>query len=255
MKPRLPNVRKLFIPDPGYTLFDVDLQGADAQVVAWEADDEDLKAAFRAGLDVHDKNATDMLGHAYTSLPGDTKHGPKARKRKEYKVGIHLTNYGGRQRTLARSLGWTVHEAEQFQKRWFSIHPGINRNWHRRVEAGLVADQCVRNAFGYRRKFFDRLDVVFPQALAWTPQSTVAIVTFKAAVKIQQTPALSWIEFLLQVHDSLVFQTPQEHEERVDEIRAALNVTVPYPDPLIIPWSIARSRKSWGEVEAVKLAA
>ena len=39
----LPNIRKIFIPDPVYILIDSDLAGADAQVVAWEADDEDLK--------------------------------------------------------------------------------------------------------------------------------------------------------------------------------------------------------------------
>ena len=50
---RLPNVRKLFITDPGYVMYEADLKGADAQVVAWEAEDDDLKAAFRAGVDIH----------------------------------------------------------------------------------------------------------------------------------------------------------------------------------------------------------
>lgn len=66
----LPNVRKLFIPDPGYTIYEADLRGADAMVVAWEADDEDLKDAFRRGLDVHAKNAEDMLGSLFTHAVG-----------------------------------------------------------------------------------------------------------------------------------------------------------------------------------------
>ena len=57
----LPNVRELFLPDPDHVMFECDLKGADAQVVAWEADDEDLKAAFRAGIDVHSKNAKDIF--------------------------------------------------------------------------------------------------------------------------------------------------------------------------------------------------
>ena len=52
----LPNVRKIFIPDPGYLIGEVDLSGAEAQVVAWAAGDEDLKKAFRAGINVHIKN-------------------------------------------------------------------------------------------------------------------------------------------------------------------------------------------------------
>lgn len=65
----LPNVRKLIIPDPGYAIYEADLAGADAQVVAWEAEDDDLKSAFRAGLDVHSKNAEDMWGTEFTRLP------------------------------------------------------------------------------------------------------------------------------------------------------------------------------------------
>jgi hypothetical protein len=43
----LPNVRKLFIPDPGKMIFDADLSGADLYVVVWEADDAGLKKALR----------------------------------------------------------------------------------------------------------------------------------------------------------------------------------------------------------------
>ena len=60
MTVELPNIRKLFVPDPGYVIFDADLAGADAQVVAAEAGDSDLLAAFKGGLDVHTKNATDL---------------------------------------------------------------------------------------------------------------------------------------------------------------------------------------------------
>lgn len=69
---KLPNIRKIFIPDPGYVVFDCDLAGADAQVVAWEADDEDLKRAFRAKLDVHAHNATAMWGDEFKRLPPDS---------------------------------------------------------------------------------------------------------------------------------------------------------------------------------------
>lgn len=53
----LPNIRKLFIPDYGYVLIDADLEKADAQVVAWEADDKTLMQMFREGVDIHLENA------------------------------------------------------------------------------------------------------------------------------------------------------------------------------------------------------
>lgn len=249
----LPNVRKLIIPDPGYTIFEADLAGADAQVVAWEADDHDLKAAFRAGLDVHDKNAEDMWGSAYTSLERGTY--ARESKRKQNKIAVHLTNYGGSARTLAISQGWTIHEAERFQQRWFSLHPGIARNFHGRVQRSLEQFRTVSNQFGFRRVFFDRIDACFTEGLAWIPQSTVAIVTYLGALDglEKQIPEA---EVLLQVHDSIVFQIPTKTLQQglgLVDIRRALQVVVPYDDPLIIPWGLSMSDKSWGDcVEVAK---
>lgn len=240
----LPNVRKLLIPDPGYAIFEADLAGADAQVVAWESEDEDLKNAFRAGLDVHTKNATDMWGSAFTSLP--EKSYARRAKRQSTKIAVHLTNYGGSDRTLAIALGWLVAEASRFQKRWFALHPGIKQNFHLRVENSLSRTKTVYNKYGFRCVFFDRPEAVFPEALAWIPQSTVAHTTYLGAFNLEaQFPH---VEMLLQVHDSLVFQFPLHNEPPPEEILEALQVGTPYDDPLTIPWTLARSEVSWGDV-------
>lgn len=248
MTVELPNVRKLFIPDPGYIVYDADLAGADAQVVAAEAKDVPLLAAFRAGLDIHDKNATDLFGSAYTTLPGDKDNGPKSRKRKEVKQGVHATNYGAHAKTLAGILGWSIREAETFQKNWFDLHPGI-LDWHKRVEADLRSTRVAANKFGYRIIYFDRIDSLLPQALAWIPQSTVAITAFKGALQLER--CCPYVEILLQVHDSLVFQVPIEYNDRVADFRKALATPIPYDPPLIISWGLKRSTKSWGDCEKV----
>jgi DNA polymerase-1 len=247
----MPNIRKMFVPDEDYTIFDVDLTGADAQVVAYEAEDLDLIEAFRKGLDVHSKNAEDMWGTAFTSLAGDKDHGPRKKKRGECKIGVHLTNYGGSARAAAKVLGWTVREAESFQRRWFSLHPGIKANFHGRIESSLQQSRMVTNRFGYRRVYFDRIDSCFCEALAWVPQSTVAEVSFRGALALER--ACPYVEMLLQVHDSLVFQVPTEYENHIEEISSALICEVPYtyPHPLVIQWRIARSKVSWGDCETV----
>lgn len=271
----LPNIRKIFVPDPGYSIFEADLAGADAQVVAWEAEDEDLKAAFRRGVDIHDKNAEDLFGSAYSKLSGNAKEGPKSRKRKETKQAVHATNYGSAARTLAVILGWTVKEAELFQRRWFSLHPGIKTNFHGRIQTSLRTNRTVRNRFGYHRIFFDRIDGCFPEALAWVPQSTVALVSFKGALRLERAPFFRlpkyqgwtdeqlagldpWVQFsaveiLLQVHDSIVFQLPSQFATCYKEILTGLEVSVPYDDPLTIPWGLTTSTTSWGECRAVKM--
>lgn len=241
----LPNVRKLFIPDPGYIMFEADLKGADAQVVAWEAEDEELKAAFRAGIDIHSKNAEDMWGRAFTSLSGVARDA----KRQETKKGVHAINYGASPRTVAISLGWTTHEAETFQRRWFSLHPGIPNNFHGRIRDALSRNRTIYNAFGFRRVFFDRIDNCFTEALAWIPQSTVALNSFIGFFALEKK--FPWVEPLLQVHDSVVFQFPIARCPKAKEIQAALAVPTPYPDPLIIPWDLKSSTKSWGDMEKI----
>lgn len=252
----LPNVRKLFITDPGYVMFEADLKGADAQVVAWEADDEDLKTAFRAGVDIHSYNAEMMWGAAFTKL----EEGSYARrqKRQECKHTVHGIDYGCSPRTTAIQRGWTVKEAERFHTRWLTIHPGIRR-WHERIRRDLERNRTILNAFGFRRVFFDRLDGCFTEALAWIPQSTVAINTFWGAFQLEakywpdQVDA-AWAStldgLLLQTHDSLNFQFQTSKVPAAEEIRQTLLTRTPYPDPLFIPWDLKRSEKSWGDMQA-----
>lgn len=47
----LPNVRKLFLPDPGMEFFDIDLSSADLRIVVWEADEREMKRMLAEGYD------------------------------------------------------------------------------------------------------------------------------------------------------------------------------------------------------------
>lgn len=245
---KLPNVRKLFIPDPGHIIFDIDLAGADAQVVAWEANDEELKDGFRNGLDVHSNNGRAIWGAAFEAKK--KRPGARFEMRDELKRATHGTNYGASARTLAITLGWKVAEAENFQRQWFRLHPGIH-GWHRKCERNLQTSRRVSNAFGDSRTYFDRIDALLPQALAWIPQSTVGLVAAEAEVRLGQLP---WLDMLLEVHDSLIFQIPYHRfsPSNMEKIRELVQVEVPYPDPLVIPWGMALSDKSWGDCKKVK---
>ena len=98
-----------------------------------------------------------------------------------------------------------------------------------------------RTASGYRRFYFDRIDSVLPEALAWQPQATVAIVINKIWQILFDEQ--SRIQVLLQVHDSLAGQFPTiVYDESIEAIRgAARRVIVPYPIPLCIPLGIKTS--------------
>lgn len=233
----LPNIKKMFIPDLGYTIIDADLEKADAQVVGWEANDEELKQIFREGFNLHEENAKMIFG---SSSPQNY---AKA------KAGVHATNYGCKPRRLAEVLGVTVHEAELFQQRWFGAHPRI-LSWHARIKRELSQFRKVVNAFGFERFYFDRIDSIFPEALAWVPQSTVALVTNKGLLNIEKN--LPEANLLLQVHDSLVLQVPTNLTPNIyQDILTNMQISIPYSDPLTIPVSISASTQSWGHCEEV----
>lgn len=258
---KIPNVRKFLITDPGYVQFEADLKGADAQVVAWEMDDEDLKAAFRAGVDIHEHNAEAMWGHEFTKLP----IGSHARnhKRQECKHTVHGIHYGCTPRTTAIQRGWTVHEADRFHQRWLRLHPGVEV-YHNRVRANLAKDRTIYNRFGFRRVFFKRIDDSFTEAVAWIPQSTVAINTYYGALQLEKKywphhqergyfpDGISFEGLILQTHDSINFQFPENKTPSASDIRAALAVPIPYEDTLTIPWDLKWSGKSWGDMEKIK---
>jgi DNA polymerase-1 len=243
LKVEFPNVRKLFLPDRGKTLVDCDLSGADAQVVAWEAEDDELKRAFKEGLNVHNHNGVAMWGDSY--IPDRVVRPPNVTMRDDVKRGVHAVNYGTSARTLAQNLSWSVAQAEAFKARWLSVHPAIEA-WHGRVYYNLQTTRTVSNRFGYRIMYFDRPDSLLPKALAWGPQSTVAILASRGGVALQKY--FPFIDILLQVHDSVVFQLPNHHfnPNTLLKIKETLRIPVPYPDPLYIPWGIKASQRSWG---------
>ena len=238
----LPNIRKLFIPDPGYTIFDMDLQSADFYTVVWEADDDEFRDALRSGIDMHGLNAKSLFGLSCGADEVKKLHNPK---RQLAKIWCHATNYGAGAHNMSRACGITIHEAERLRARWFQMHPGI-LEWHKRTEAELHQHRRVSNAFGYRMIFFGRIDAALPEALAWRPQSTTGCVINRAWYNISQT--IPEVEVLIQVHDSLVGQYPTHLASGMPErILAASRVAVPYPKTLIIPSGIKTSTRSWGD--------
>lgn len=231
---KLPDIRKMFVPDEGYIFLECDLERADLQVVVWEADDPILKQMLREGADIHTENAK-VVG-----MP-----------RQEAKKFVHGTNYGGSARTMAINCGVTIHQAELAQSRWFREHWWI-KAWHKRIESGLIQTRSVRNVWGYRRFYFDRLDGLLPQALAWQPQSTVAITVNKGLMKLYNSRPD--IPILIQVHDSGLLQLAANcFPSDCRAIKTLMEVPLPYPDPLTIPVEVKYSKSTWADVEKMKL--
>lgn len=242
----LPNVRKLFVPDEGMTMFDTDLSKADLRVVAWESDAKDLKQMLREGRDPYVESAREFY-HDPT-IGKKNPNGTENYKYHIFKSFSHGSDYGGTPNGLARRLGLTVKEAEHTQRWYFSRYPEILQ-WQKRTIEQVKTRHFVQNIFGYRRYYFDRIDqTIFNQALAWIGQSTTAIYINKVWLNLWDKHRD--IQILMQVHDSLVGQFATSRKaECLDAILEAGRIPLPFPnDPLIIPMAVQSSEVSWGDV-------
>lgn len=236
----LPNVRNLFIPDPGCTFFDIDLDSADLRIVTWESDCQWMKENFKAGR----KPYVEVMKEYYHNQSMTKASHP--REYALFKSLCHGTNYLGTADGIAPRIGLLVAETERIQRWYFGLCPEIKK-WQDDIKAQVSKRRYVQNAFGYRNYFFDKIEgTIFNQAVAWIPQSTVACLINRAYVNIDRN--LSEVDVLLQVHDSLAGQFDSVYGDwALRRIVEEASIAIPYEDPLFIPVGVVSSNKSWGE--------
>lgn len=277
----LPNLRSTFLPDASHAFVEGDLARADAQVIAWEADAHDLKAALKNDVDIHSENADMLYAHVWegSRLRRVREINPRAMHsngmsyRDCAKRWVHATNFAGKARTVASVMVCPQPHVERCQTWWLEErHPEIGA-LHRRIDYDLRSrkNPVIHNRFGFRRGYVggDRQSNLIGQALAWIAQSTVAIV-INTALRQLDPDALrdildcyefpSWgrrglavpeFDYLLQVHDSILGQVRLDtlDDTLIRRIDDALAVVVPYDDPLVIAREIKWSAKNWGQME------
>lgn len=234
----MPNIRTMFVPDEGKMLWDLDLDSADLRIVTWESDCKGMKALFE-----EKKKPYLVVAQEYYHDPSIDKKHPAYQT---FKKLCHGTNYLGKANEIAGQCGLNVREVERIQKWYFGMFPEIEQ-WQKRIIRKADTTATMSNAFGYKRKWYDRVaGNVYNEMIAWIPQSTVAILINHAYVNIDTN--LPDVEILLQVHDSLTGQHDiEKHEQCLIDIKRESTIVVPYPDPLIIPVGIKTSAKSWGD--------
>lgn len=225
----IPNLRELFVPDPGFTIGEFDLSAADAQVVAADAGDWDLLDDFQSGADLHTDNAK-RWGVVRPIAKGC----------------LHATNYVASPKSLSMNFGITIQHAEHIIQDWYIQHPKI-KEWHDAILLQLMTRRYVENAFGYRRFYYGRLENVLKEAVAWKPQSTVGIVTNLGLRNIYKN--LPQVQLLLQTHDSITCQWPYWFADAKNLILEQMRIPIPYPRPLTIAVGAKTSMRSWGAVK------
>jgi DNA polymerase-1 len=228
------------------TFYDIDLSKADLRIVVWESDCKEMKAMLKEGRDPYIEIAREF--YRDPTITKKSASGGENPKYRLFKSFAHGTHYLGTPQGLARRLGLTVHEADRTQRWYFERNPEI-RAWQNEFVRTLNRTRKVRNVFDFERYYFDRIDdSTAREAIAWLPQSTVALYINHILVALDETSRL--VQPLLQVHDSLPGQFPTARaDESLADLRRAAEIVLPYDDPLVIPIDIKTSTVSWGACE------
>lgn len=207
-------IRKAFKPaEAGNVILSADYSQIELRVLAHITQDESMIKAFREGHDIHTATAMKVFG-----VEADEVDGLMRRQAKAVNFGIvyGISDYG-----LSQSLGITRKAAKQFIDDYLDSFPGVKQYMsdivkdakakgyvetllHRRR---YIPDITSRNF--NRRSFAERTAMNTPIQGSAADIIKLAMVNFDKEIKNKDFHA----HLLLQVHDELIFELPEEEVE------------------------------------------
>ncbi|HEX3140390.1 MAG TPA: DNA polymerase, partial [Rhizobacter sp.] len=208
-------VREAFVASPGHRIASADYSQIELRIMAHLSEDEALLRAFREGMDVHRATAAEVFGVA----PADV----SSEQRRYAKVINFGLIYGMSSFGLARNLGIETKAAASYIERYFARYPGVkvymDETKALAKEKGYVETVFGRRLYlpeinspnGPRRGGAERAAINAPM------QGTAADLIKLSMVKVQQVldAEQRGTRMIMQVHDELVFEVPEEEVEWV----------------------------------------
>ncbi|MGF3021642.1 DNA polymerase I [Methylobacterium aquaticum] len=242
-------IRQAFVADAGHKLISADYSQIELRLLAHIADIPQLRQAFADGIDIHAATASAMFG-----VPLDQMNPDLRRRAKTINFGII---YGISAFGLADRLGIPQGEASAFIKQYFERFPGIR--------AYIDDTKKICRDKGYVTTLFGRV-CHYPQIRSNNPQERASVERQAINAPIQGTAAdiirraMARMEgalsaaglstrMLLQVHDELVFEAPDDEVDRALPIIARVMEEAPHPAvSLRVPLAVeAKAATNWQE--------
>lgn len=222
------SLRSVFVADPGMKFANLDLEQADSRnlgALIWEHLFEEM-GEKEAGRYLDACEAGDL--HTYVcklcnpQLPWGTAPDRQIAdqflyRTKSYRDGSkvlgHGSNYLGTPITMAKHTKFPVQLVKHFQFQYFANFPAIPK-YHQYVLNNLTNFASLTTLFGRRRFFFGRPDdaATLREAVAYSPQSMTGDEINEGILKLWRA---NRIQLLMQVHDSILFQYPEEMEAEI----------------------------------------
>ena len=242
-------IRRAFVAPKGRKLISADYSQIELRLLAHIADIPALKQAFADELDIHAMTASEMFGVPIEGMPGEVR-----RRAKAINFGII---YGISAFGLANQLSIGREEAGAYIRKYFERFPGI-RDYMDATKKTARANGFVTTLFG-RKCHYPRINASNPSERAFNEraainaplQGSAADIIRRAMTQMDAALARAGLSamMLLQVHDELVFEAPDDEVEATLPIVAKVMVDAPEPAvKLHVPLQVdARAAQNWEE--------
>jgi DNA polymerase-1 len=203
-------IREAFIAPPGHVLVSADYSQIELRIMAHLSGDAALVRAFGEGADIHRATAADIFGVPMADVTADQRRYIKA-------VNFGLI-YGMSAFGLAQQLGIERGAAQQFIEKYFMRYPGVADYMQRTRELARVQGY-VETVFGRRLWLPDIKAASGPRRAGAERAAINAPMQGTAAdlIKLAMLAVQGWLDaeklatrLLLQVHDELVFEVPED---------------------------------------------
>lgn len=237
-------IRTAFIAGPEKVFVSADYSQFELRLAAHLSGDTDLIDQFNRDIDVHTATAAEVYGRE----PDDvTKNMRRDAKVVNFGIMYGLSTHG-----LVEATGMTYEAAKKFIEKYFEVRPKLLA-YIESVKKQAEEKGYVETLYGRRRptpdvkssNFMVR-EAAMRQAVNMPFQGTAADIMKLAMVAVDDKLQGTDSKILLQIHDSILIETPASGAEKVaEQVKDLMENVVKLPVHLTVDTSIG---KNWGEL-------
>lgn len=211
-------LRRMFVPAPGCVLVDADYSQIELRLLAHISGDESMQEAFRSGEDFHAVTASHVFGVPLNEVTSSMRRAAKA-------VNFGIV-YGISAFSLSQDLGVSADEAKAYMDAYFARFPGVKRYMEdvvkksretgyaetifrrRRTLPEITASKYATRSFGER--------VALNMPIQGTAADIIKLAMVKVFKRLKEEGLSS--RLIMQVHDELIVECPENEAERVKSL-------------------------------------
>ena len=238
-------MRQAFVAEKGFQVLAADYSQIELRIMAHLSKDERLCEAFAQGEDIHRATAAEVFGLELNAVESEQRRAAKA-------INFGLI-YGMSAFGLAKQLGITRTEAQQYVSLYFERYPGVKKYMDNIREQ--ARDQgYVETLFGRRlylpdinNKNVQRRQYAERTAINAPMQGTAADIIKRAMISIDRWLDAESFEckMIMQVHDELVFEVK---ETAIDSVKQNVVQKMETAAALSVPLLVdAATGSNWDE--------